>query len=372
MDWTDNRGILDFRFWILDWGRRRMKEISSMQVPVSCYDNRQSKIQNLKWGGLIALVVAFALCGAVASAQQPAKVLRIGFLDSGTASGSAVLVEAFRQELSKLGWIEGKNITVEYRFAEQKTERLPELAADLVRLKVDLIVVASTPPALAAKNATTTIPIVMANVGDPVGAGLVASLARPGGNVTGNASLSPELGGKRLEVLKDAVPKLARVGLLRSPESSASPQMKELRPAALALKLKLEEIETQFGAKGLESAFQTAKQKQVGAIMTTVSRLFFAERKRIVELAGKYRSPAIYPEKEFVDEGGLMSYGADTTDLFRRAAVYVDKILKGAKPADLPVQQAMKFEFVINLKAAKQIGLTIPFEVLARANQVIK
>ena len=283
-------------------------------------------------------------------------------------------MEAFRQELSKLGWIEGKNITIEYRFAEQKTERLPELAADLVRLKVDLIVVTGGPPALAAKKATTTIPIVMANAADPVGAGLVASLARPGGNVTGLSSLAPELNTKRLEILKDAVPKLARVGLLRPPGDSVASdlQLKELRPAALALKLKLEEIETQPDAKGLESAFQTAKQKQVGAIMTTATRRFFAERKRIVELAGKYRLPAIYFQKEFVDEGGLMSYGADYDDLYRRAAVYVDKILKGAKPADLPVQQATKFEFVINLKAAKQIGLTIPARVLERANQVIK
>ena len=227
---------------------------------------------------------------------------------------------------------------------------------------------------MAAKKATTTIPIVMTNAGDPVGAGLVASLARPGGNVTGLSGLAPELNTKRLEVLKDAVPKLARVGLLRPPGAGIGRdlQLKEIRPAALALKLKLEEIETQPDAKGLESAFQTAKQKQVDAIMTNVSRQFFAERKRIAELASKYRLPAIYPEKEFVDEGGLMSYGTDFNDLYRRAAVYVDKILKGAKPADLPVQQATKFEFVINLKAAKQIGLTIPPRVLERANQVIK
>src|SRR5262249_47519831 len=210
-----------------------------------------------------------------------------------TASGMAVLLDAFRQELSKLGWIEGKNITIEYRFAEQKPERIPELAAELVRLKVDLIVAASGPSALAAKQATTTIPIVMTSAPDPVAAGLVASLARPGGNVTGNSSLSPELNGKRLEILKDAVPKLARVGLLRAAGASDL-QLKELRPAAVALKLKLEEIETQLDAKGLESAFQTANQKQVGAIMTLATRPFFAERKRIVELAGKYRLPAIY------------------------------------------------------------------------------
>ena len=308
----------------------------------------------------------------LAEAQQTGKVSRIGFLDPSTASGSAVLLGTFWQELSKLGWIEGKNINIEYRFAESKgIKRLPELAADLVRLKVDLIVVTDTPSALAAKSATTTIPIVMASVAGPVGAGLVASLARPGGNVTGLSNLGTELNTKRLEVLKDAVPKLARVGLLR-PAGGSDRQLKDLRAAALALKLKLEEIETEPDAKGLESAFQTAKQNQVGAIMTTVSRQFFAERKRIVELAVKYRLPAIYFQKEFVDEGGLMSYGADFDDLYRRAAVYVDKILKGAKPADLPVQQATKFEFVINLKAAKQIGLTLSPEFLARANQVIK
>jgi putative tryptophan/tyrosine transport system substrate-binding protein len=306
-----------------------------------------------------------------ADAQQTGKIFRIGFLDPSTASGSAVLVDAFRQELSKLGWIEGKNFTIEYRFAEQKPDRLAELAADLVRHKVDLIVGADTPASLAAKSATTTTPIVMTSVANPVGAGLVASLARPGANVTGFSNLSDELNTKRLEILKDAVPKLARVGLLR-PAGGSDRQLKALRPAAQALKLKLEEIETQRDPKSLESAFQTAKQKQVTAIMTTVGRSFFAERKRIVELAVKTRFPAIYFQKEFVDEGGLMSYGADFDDLFRLAAVYVDKILKGAKPADLPVQQATKFEFVINLKAAKQIGLTLSPEFLSRANKVIK
>jgi ABC-type uncharacterized transport system substrate-binding protein len=232
-------------------------------------------------------------------------------------------------------------------------------------------VVAATPPALAAKKATSAIPIVMANAADPVGSGLVASLARPGGNVTGLSGLATELITKRLEILKNAVPRLARVGVLR-PAGGSDLQLKDLRPAAVALKLKLEEIETQLDAKGLESAFQTAKQKQVGAIITISARQFFAERKRIVELAGKYRLPAIYFQKEFVDEGGLMSYGVDFVDQYRRAAVYVDKILKGAKPADLPVQQATKFEFIINLKAAKQIGLTIPVRVLERADKVIK
>jgi len=323
--------------------------------------------------GFALCTMLFALCNS-AHAQQTRKVFRIGYLDPSTPSGSAVLLDAFRQELIKLGWIDQKNFTIEYRFAEQKNERLPDLAAELVRLKVDLIVVTGTAPALAAKGATSTIPIVMTAASDPVASGLIDSLAQPGGNVTGLVSLSPELNTKRLEVLKDALPKLTRVGLLRRPEASISEdhQLKELRTAAQALKVKLEEIETQADAEKLVRAFQTAKQKQVNAIMTTTNRQFFAERKHIIELAAKYRLPAIYFQKEFADEGGLMSYGADYTDLYRRAAHYVDKIFKGTKPSDLPVAQASKFEFVINLKTAKQIGLTIPVRVLERANKVIK
>jgi putative ABC transport system substrate-binding protein len=337
-------------------------------------DNRESKIENLKWVGIVVIGFTFAMCGAVAQAQQAPKIFRIGYMDLGTASGSAVLVDAFRQELSKLGWVEGKNINFEYRFAEQNNERLPDFAAELVRLKVDLMVVSGTTAALPGKSATTSIPTVMANAADPVGAGLVTSLAKPGGNVTGLSSLSPELSTKRLEVLRDAVPKLTRVGLLRSLPRSTVPstQLNEIRAAALSLKLKLEEIETPLDPKSLDNAFQTARQKQVRAFMTLASRAVFAERKRIVELANKHRLPAIYFQKEFVEDGGLMSYGADYEDLFRKAAHYVDKILKGAKPADLPVQQATKFEFIINLKAAKQIGLTLSPEFLSRANQVIK
>jgi putative ABC transport system substrate-binding protein len=328
----------------------------------------------------IALCALFIALSASASAQQPGKIHRIGFLDNSTASGNAVLLEAFRREMRKLGWIDGGNFSFEYRFAEGKFDRLPNLAADLVRLRVDLIMASGGQPALAAKSATTSIPIVMANAGDPVAFGLVASLGRPGGNVTGLSSLVPELNSKRLEILYDAVPKLVRVGFLRPSAGSAvageaaagEATMKEIRPAALSLKIKLEEIDAQLDAKGLESAFQTAKEKQVGAIMTSTGNPFFTERKRIVELAVKHSLPAIYPQKEFVDAGGLMSYGADYSDLYRRAAVYVDKILKGAKPADLPVQQATKLEFIVNLKAAKQIGLTIPNRVLERANQVIK
>jgi putative tryptophan/tyrosine transport system substrate-binding protein len=316
----------------------------------------------------------FPLCSP-ADAQQPNKVYRIGFLDRSTASGTEVLLKVFRQELGKLGWAEGKNIAIEYRFADQKSERLPDLAAELVRLKVDVIVTGGSGPTHYAKQATATIPIIMAQDPDPVGNGLIASLARPGGNVTGLSSLNSELGTKRIEILRDAVAKLVRVGYLQAAESGlprGTSTLKEIRAAALALGVKVEEINIQFDAKGLESAFQTAKQKQVGAITVSAAPPFFAERKRMVELAVKYRFPAIYPARQYIDEGGLMFYGADLVDLYRRAAHYVDKILKGTKPADLPVQQATKFEFVINLKAAKQIGLTLSPEFLSRANQVLK
>ena len=253
----------------------------------------------------LSLTIAVVVAGAIAEAQQTGKIFRIGFLDVSTASGMAVLIDAFREELTKLGWSEGKSFTIEYWFTEGKNDRLPELAADLVRSKVDLIVVTGGPAPVAAKKATTTIPIVMASGGDPVGAGLVASLARPGGNVTGLSSLNPELNTKRLEILKDAIPRLSRVGLLRSPVTNL--QVKEIRAAAPSLKLRLEEIETEPDPKGLEIAFQTANEKQVGAIMTITSTRLFAQRKRIVELANKYRLPAIYFQKEFVDEGGLMS-----------------------------------------------------------------
>jgi putative ABC transport system substrate-binding protein len=321
------------------------------------------------------IIFSFALCVMLLvlcespGAQKPGKIFRIGFLDPTTETGSRVPVDTLRDELSKLGWIEGKNIAFEYRFGENKDTRLNTFAVELVNLKVDLIVVLGRAAGLAAKNATTTIPVVMMEFPDPVGAGLVASLARPGGNITGVSGLNPELNTKRLEILKDVIPKLTRVGVL-SPGSGVS-QLKELRAAATALKLNLVEIQTET-EKRLEIAFETARKKQVGAIVISGARRFFNERKQVVELAGKYRSPTIYPQKEFVNAGGLMSYGADYVDLYRRAATYVDKILKGAKPADLPVQQATKFEFIINLKAAKQIGLAIPFRVLERANQVIK
>jgi len=318
-----------------------------------------------------AMLLALSL---PAEAQQAKKAARIGFLDASAASGSANLpLDAFRQEMRKLGWIEGKNITIEDRDSGGKPANLPELAAELVRLKVDLIVVPSTGPALAAKNATATIPIVMMNVGDPVAAGLVASLARPGGNVTGLSSFSPELAGKRLEVLKETVPNLTRVGVLRPAQGEglgAELQMKEVKAAALAMKLTLQEIAAE--PEGFPNAFQTALRERIDALITISNTRFLNARKQIVELAGKYRLAAIYPLKEYVNAGGLMSYGTDYRELYRRAATYVDKILKGTKPADLPVEQPIKFEFIINLKTAKQIGLTIPPNVLARANKVIR
>jgi putative tryptophan/tyrosine transport system substrate-binding protein len=304
---------------------------------------------------------------------QPGKVYRVGTLENSFPAGRMHLWEAFRLGLRELGYVEGKNIALEQRWAEGKRDWLPSLAAELVRLKVDVIVTAATSPALAAKKATTTIPIVMASQSDPVGTGLVASLARPGGNVTGLSSMNVELGGKRLEVLKEAFPKVSRVAFLEGIQS-ISLQAKEVEIAAKALGVQLQVVQT-GGIEGpgdFESAFLTMTKQRADALLVAASPNYFAERKRLVEVATKSRLPVMYPESEYVNAGGLMSYGILPTDLFRRAAVYVDKILKGAKPADLPVEQPTKFEFIINLKAAKQIGLTIPPDVLARATKIIR
>jgi putative tryptophan/tyrosine transport system substrate-binding protein len=307
---------------------------------------------------------------------QPAKIYRIGYLDSGSFSATASFLDVLRQRLRELGWVEGKNIAFEYRFGEGKDlKSLKELAIELVQIKVDVIVARATNGSLAAKQATSTIPIVMTSGGDPVGAGIIKSLAQPGGNITGISSLSHELITKRLEVLKDVVPKLTLMGVLTVGErGGAGPerQIKELELAAQALQVKLLYLEGKREPKGLENAFETATRKRVDALTPTGSPGAFVERKRIAELAAKHRLPAIYNAKEFVDVGGLMSYGIDYPHQYHRAAYFVDKILKGAKPADLPVEQPTKFEFIINLKAAKQIGLTIPPNVLARANKVIK
>ena len=322
---------------------------------------------------IIALVFG-GLFGAVAvEAQEAAKVARIGYL---VASHDAPrLREAFRQGLRDLGYVEGRNLVIEIRSAEGKHERYPALAAELVALKVDVIVASGgTPSALAAKQATGTLPIVFINVGDPVTSGLVTSLARPGGNVTGLSVVAPELISKRLELLTQAVPGVSRIAVLWQPgaleERTEKDRLQRAEVAGRTLGIRLQFVEAR-GPKDLDRAFSDMTRARAGALTDLEGSVFWSERKRIVDLAAKNRLPAVYALREFVDVGGLMSYGPDFADLFRRAATYVDKILKGAKPADLPVEQPTKFELVINLKAAKALGLTIPQSVLARADQVV-
>ena len=339
-------------------------------------DNRKSKIQNRKWVGLSVIAFVLVVVGAVAQAQQPKKVPRIGYLAPTDPATESISAEAIRLALRELGYIEGQNISTEYRYAEGKLDRLPELAAELVRFKVDIILVAGGDRSIrAAKNATKTIPIVMVGLGsDPVEAGLIESLAHPGGNVTGVTNLTRELGGKRLELLKEAVPKLARVAVLFDPANPPNVlEVKKVLPvAARALKLTIQPWEVR-DSDGFEKVFAALnKQRPDGLYVPAAGPLMRANQKRIVGFALKRRLPSMYQNKEAVDSGGLMYYGADLADSYRRVAYYVDRILKGAKPADLPVEQPMKFELIINLKTAKQIGLTIPPEVLARANQVIK
>ena len=317
-------------------------------------------------GGLLAIPL-------VAEAQPKAGVPRIGYLGNSSPSLESDLVDAFRQGLGEFGYTEGQNITIEYRWAEGKYDRFPDLVADLVRLKVDVIVTAGTPGALAAKQATKTIPIVMAVAGDAVGAGLVASLARPGGNVTGSTTIVQELEGKRLELLREVVPRLSRVAVLWNPANPVSPIiLKQTQLAAPALRLRLEPIVGVSGVRELEGAFATISRVRPDALILLADRFLLAERTRIVEFAAKRRLPTMYPYREMVKAGGLMSYSPSYPDLFRRAATYVDKILKGAKPGDLPVQQPTKYESVINLKTAKALGLTIPQSLLQRADEVIQ
>jgi len=314
-----------------------------------------------------------ALC-ASAEAQQPKKVPRVGYLSTLDPARDSARAEAIRLTLRELGHIEGQNIAIEYRYTEGKTDRLPELAAELVRLKVDILLVASGDVAIqAAKNATKTIPIVMVGAGiDPVKAGLIESLARPGGNVTGLTLLSRELGGKRLELLKEAVPKLARVAVLYEANRAQLLEMKEVLPvAARALRLTIQPWEVR-AADGFEKVFAALSKERPNGLYVLGGPLMFANEKRTAGFALKSRLPSVYSNREAVDAGGLMSYSADLVDSYRRVAYFVDRILKGAKPADLPVEQPTKFELVINLKTAKQIGLTIPPELLARANRLIK
>jgi putative ABC transport system substrate-binding protein len=327
-----------------------------------------------KLGSFALCAILFALCQS-AEAQQPGKAVRIGYLDSSMAAGSAEVLDAFRRQMTQLNWIEGKNLTIEYRYGEGKgVTRLTELAVELVGLKLDLIVTADTSAALAAKSTTSTAPIVMASVGDPVARGLITSLARPGGNITGLASFADELAGKRVEVLKEVLPKATRIGVIIGVGGGRGSelQLKAMKEAGSGLGLKLVEIGAARDPEKLVNAFQVAVRERVNAIITTSGGVIFGQRKSIIAFAANYKLPAIYPQKEFVEDGGLMFYGIDSRDNYRRAAIYVDKILRGAKPADLPVEQPTKFEFVINLKAAKQIGLTIPPNVLVRADRVIK
>src|SRR5437899_4170243 len=349
-----------------------MKRKSWLRVLNSCSDNFKSQIQNRKWSGIVAIAVSFAMCGAVVEAQQPTKVPRIGYLSVASLSGMADRIEAFRQGLRELGYVEGKNIVIEWRSAEGKPDRRSELAADLVRLKVDLIVTAGPTVTRVVKEATSTIPIVMAQDTDPVGSGFVASLARPGGNITGLATLAPELTGKQLELMKEIVPRLSRVAVLGTSTRSGNAQsLKETELAAGALGVKPQYLDI-LTPKDIETAFQAASKGRADAVLVLTSPFATSQRTKFIDLAAKNRLPAVYDRAEFVEDGGLMTYSVSSTDLFRRAATYVDKILKGAKPADLPVEQPKKFEFIINLKAAKQIGLTIPPNVLAQADRVIK
>ena len=314
----------------------------------------------------------FLAAPLTADAQQAAKVPRIGFLGNSTAALEANLVGPFREGLRDLGYVEGQNILIEYRWAEGKNERFPALIAELIVLKVDVIVTAGTPAALAVKKATTSIPLVMAAVGDPIGVGLVASLARPGGNVTGLSAIAPELEGKRLELLREVVPKLSHIAVLWNPDNPLlAGSLKETRAAAQVLRIKVQLLGVRT-AEDFPAAFAAILKERPGALLVLADRIFLHNRARIVDFEAKRRLPGVYPYRELVEAGGLMSFGPSYAGMHRRAAYYVDKILKGAKPADLPVEQPTKFELVINLKTAKALGLTIPPSLLGRADEVIQ
>ena len=320
---------------------------------------------------IAALLLAVTAAGLPVDAQQAPKIARIGFLSPSTPAAAAHVVEAFRQGLRELGYVEGKTFVLELRHGEARFERLPELARELVGLKLDVIVAATDVAVAAVKRETQTIPIVMGNSTDPVGTGFVASLARPGGNVTGVSNISPELSGKRLELLREAVPGLSRVAFLWNPDVRGNVlDYKAMESAARSLGLQLQSVEVSR-AEDLDRAFSAVTNQRAQALALPSNPVGFANRRQIASFAQTNRLPSIYAQKEYVEAGGLMSYGADLTDLFRRAADYVDKVLKGAKPAELPVEQARKFELVINLKTAKALGLTIPPSLLLRADQVI-
>ena len=324
--------------------------------------------------GLLTIFVTLAACGAVASAQQPKKIPRIGYLASTDPASESGRAEIIRSGVRELGYIEGQNIVIEYRYGDGKVDRLPALASELARLKVDIIVVGGGGRTIrAAKNATNTIPIVMVGEGiDPVEAGFVESLARPGGNITGITNLSREVGGKRLELLKEAIPKLARVAVLYDPAVPNNVLLaKEVQATAKALGVTIQSWEIRH-ADDFDKVFAALSKQRTDGLYVVGGPLTYANPKRIIGFALKSRLPSVYTRSQDVDGGGLMYYGADLKDSYRRVAVYVDKILKGAKPADLPVEQPTKFELIVNLKTAKQIGLAIPPKVLARADRVIR
>ena len=346
---------------------------SSIRLPPSCSDNRKSKIQNLKWPGLSVIAFVLVVTWAMAQAQPQAKIPRIGYVSgTGDATNQGPYVEALRQGLRDLGYVDGKNIVIEYRGAEGKSERMPILVTELVELKVDVLVL-TIGSILAAKQATKTIPIVMVTQVDPVATGLVDSLARPGGNITGLATLQRDLSGKRLELLTEVVPRLSRVGILRDAEGPVSSiGLKDYEAAARTLKIRTQPLDVRGPNPDLAGAFREAVKGRVNAVVTITNNPLFRNSKRITDLALKNRLPSMYEGSTWVDAGGLMSYSANDLELFRRAATYVDKILKGAKPADLPIEQPTKFEFVINLKTANALNLTIPQSVLFRADKVIR
>jgi putative tryptophan/tyrosine transport system substrate-binding protein len=324
----------------------------------------------------VFLLISF-IVGSIhfAEAQQPAKIPRIGYVSgTGNASNQGAYVEALRQGLRDLGYVEGKNILIEYRGAEANLNRLPEYIREFVQLKVDIIVAPIRQAILAAKEATSTIPIVMTTAADPVANGMIESLARPGGNITGIATLSQDLNGKRLELLTDVVPKLSRVAVLwtAADRTATAINLKEYEDAARAFRLQLQSLELQYEDPDIVGAFQKATKERVGALITITSGALFLRQKQIANLAIKNRLPTMFQGSTWVDAGGLMSYSTNEMDAFRRAATYVDKILKGAKPADLPVEQTTRYEMVINLKTASQIGLVIPPNVLARADRVVR
>ena len=329
---------------------------------------QKSKITNLA----IALFVTFLAWPHLAEAQQPAgNVPRIGILDSGTPSSHKVMIDEFQQGLRDLGYVEGKNFLLEVRYAEGKLDRLSELARELVQMKVEVIFTNATPGTVAVKQATSTIPIVFTGVGDRVEAGLVKSFAKPGGNLTGISILSPDLGGKRLELLKEAIPGITHVALLWSPSASTTVALKATQAAADALRLQVQSLEIR-SPDNFAGVTDAILKRRAGAILTNPSPVLGTIRTRVVEFATKNRLPAMYANLQFVEAGGLMAYAHSSVDAYRRAAVYVDKILKGTKPADLPVELPTKLELVINLKAAKQIGVTIPPNLLARADRVVR